>query len=192
MEQRGELFTAILCYAAGEELPELDAVTDMALSFISSQLDRDREKWESIREKRVEAGKKGGKASVKSKKQNKQMLNLPSKSKQKQANQAVNVNVNVNDNVNKENRENSLFARFWSAYPRKVSKPNAVKVFKKLNVCESLLADMLAALDWQRTSEEWTKDGGKFIPYPSSWLNGRRWEDEITEKPDKPKYNFRN
>lgn len=41
MDQRGELFTAILCYAAGESVPELDAAADMAFSFIRERMDRD-------------------------------------------------------------------------------------------------------------------------------------------------------
>jgi hypothetical protein len=29
-----------------------------------------------------------------------------------------------------------------------------------------------------KNSQQWTKDGGQFIPMPATWLNGRRWEDE--------------
>ncbi len=35
-----------------------------------------------------------------------------------------------------------------------------------------------AALDRQRDSAAWQRDGGAYIPFPASWLNGRRWEDE--------------
>jgi len=38
MEQRGKLFTAILACAVGEDIPELDPLTDMAFSFISAQI----------------------------------------------------------------------------------------------------------------------------------------------------------
>ena len=85
MEQRGALFTAILSRAAGEDIPELDSITAIAFSFISSQLDRDFAKWEDTRAKRVAAGREGGKASGKTR-------------KQKQANEAVNVDVNGNVN----------------------------------------------------------------------------------------------
>jgi len=40
---------------------------------------------------------------------------------------------------------------------------------------------MLAALDWQKKSQSWTKDNGQFIPLAATWLNGRRWEDEQPE-----------
>lgn len=60
MEQRGELFTAILCYAAGESIPELDAASDMAFSFIKERMDRDNAVYMEKVEKRREAGKLGG------------------------------------------------------------------------------------------------------------------------------------
>lgn len=66
------------------------------------------------------------------------------------------------------------FAEFWSAYPKKVAKGDAEKAWKKhkpdLDRC-------LAALDIAKRSLDWTKDGGQFIPYPATWLNGKRWED---------------
>lgn len=37
-------------------------------------------------------------------------------------------------------------------------------------------------LKQQITSEQWKKDGGQFIPHPTTWLNGDRWEDEVEIK----------
>lgn len=71
-----------------------------------------------------------------------------------------------------------LFDRFWAAYPLKAGKAAAAQAFAKLAADEPLLARLLAALAWQVRSERWTKDGGRFIPHASTWLNGRRWEDE--------------
>ena len=65
MDQRGELFTAILCYASGEELPELDAAADMAFSFIKERMDRDNEAYLEKCRKRSEAGKLGGRPTAK-------------------------------------------------------------------------------------------------------------------------------
>ena len=42
---------------------------------------------------------------------------------------------------------------------------------------------MSAALKTQRASEEWRRDNGRAIPYPSTWLNNRRWEDEVPAQP---------
>ena len=69
------------------------------------------------------------------------------------------------------------FAEFWSAYPRKVSKAAAQKAWAKLNP-GALLPELLAALERQKAGDDWSKDGGRFIPHPATWINGRRWEDE--------------
>lgn len=60
MAQRGALLTAIMAYETGEEMPEMDGMTQMAFSFIKEQLDRDSERHESTCQKRSEAGKRGG------------------------------------------------------------------------------------------------------------------------------------
>lgn len=73
------------------------------------------------------------------------------------------------------------FECFWSAYPKKTAKQNAFKVFEKLKPDEELLNKILASLERQKKSIQWTKDNGQFIPYPATWLNGKRWEDETTE-----------
>lgn len=59
-EQRGDLLTAVLSYANGEELPPMDGITAMAFSFIRSDLDRDAEKYEKTCEARRQAGALGG------------------------------------------------------------------------------------------------------------------------------------
>jgi hypothetical protein len=70
------------------------------------------------------------------------------------------------------------FEVLWVAFPRKTAKPKAAKAFARLKPDDAMLATMLAALAVQKRSEQWTKDGGQFIPHPATWLNERRWEDE--------------
>lgn len=71
-----------------------------------------------------------------------------------------------------------LFNRFWLAYPRKKSKGDALKAWKKLRPNEQLVTTMLVAIERDKSSEQWRKDRGQFIPYPASWLNAKGWEDE--------------
>lgn len=73
----------------------------------------------------------------------------------------------------------AAFDKFWSAYPRHTNKRQALKAFEKLNPDEAMLGVMLAAIEKQKNSQQWTKDGGQFIPHPATWLNGCRWEDEM-------------
>ena len=71
------------------------------------------------------------------------------------------------------------FAQFWLIYPRKTAKQNAEKAWAKLRPDRSLQAQLLVALGKQAKSPDWTKDGGSFIPHAATWLNGKRWEDEL-------------
>ena len=95
MEQRGELFTAILDYAAKGIVPEFTGELKMCFAFVRSTLDRDAVAWEEKRQKRAAAGRLGGLAKVANATNAKQ-------NKQAEANQAVNVNVPVNVKDGKE------------------------------------------------------------------------------------------
>ncbi|GEM_PF-659724 len=75
------------------------------------------------------------------------------------------------------------FARFWKAYPKKRSKGQAERVFFRIDPDEQLLATMIATIERATTSEDWLKEGGKYIPYPATWLGARGWEDEIAAPP---------
>ena len=74
------------------------------------------------------------------------------------------------------------FESFWKSYPRKDSKTQAKKAFAKVDVP---LDRLLQAVEVQKQTEQWRRDGGQFIPYASTWLNQRRWEDEPPAQPEK-------
>lgn len=76
----------------------------------------------------------------------------------------------------------SRFDEFWISYPRKKSKGTAEKAWLKLRPDEQLHGRILAAVERAKNSDDWQRDGGKFIPYPASWLNAKGWEDS-TEAP---------
>lgn len=71
------------------------------------------------------------------------------------------------------------FDTFWQLYPRKVGKVKAQQSWKKINPDDELTAKICRAVIQQKYSPQWTKDNGQFIPHPTTWLNQRRWEDEI-------------
>lgn len=89
-----------------------------------------------------------------------------------------------NDNWKKQ------FEKFYSQYPKKVKKQNVRKWFEKNRPDDELFLSMLKSLDLFKKSNEWTENKGQFIPYPSTWLNQRRWEDEglTAEKTDIVEY----
>jgi hypothetical protein len=74
------------------------------------------------------------------------------------------------------------FDQFWATYPKKRSKGQAERAFSKLAPDEQLLATMLAMIERAKKSEGWTKENGRYIPHPATWLNAKGWEDDIKEQ----------
>lgn len=72
-----------------------------------------------------------------------------------------------------------MFDSFWKAYPKKQGKDAAKASFVKRKVNKELLQQMLLAIDQQKSTDQWKKDGGQFIPAPATWLNQGRWQDEV-------------
>ena len=78
-----------------------------------------------------------------------------------------------------------MFNEFWSLYPRKIAKATARKAWAKLSAEQQLMA--AKAIDshcqyWRAKETEL-----EFIPYPATWLNAERWEDELVIEPKKEK-----
>lgn len=71
------------------------------------------------------------------------------------------------------------FDAFWSSYPRRVNKVGAKRSWTRINPDPKLQGTILLALDAHKRSEQWTKDEGRFIPHPATWLNQKRWEDDL-------------
>lgn len=93
----------------------------------------------------------------------------------------TNTNPNPNPNPTRAGAQDTDpgFDRFWSEYPNKVKKPNALKAWGKLKPDEGLVEKIMQGLARWKKSDQWTRDGGQFIPHPATWLNGRQWEDEV-------------
>lgn len=75
--------------------------------------------------------------------------------------------------------EDARFEEFWSLYPKKKSKEAAKAAWENLAVSDQLYAAIIQAVTLQSQSDQWTKDRGRYIPYPARWLCEHRWEDEV-------------
>lgn len=175
---RAEVYDAICEYALYGNEPDIDALSEMAaiaFELIKPNLDASR--------KKAESGKLGG-----TKKQSKSTFEAKRKQneaseKQEQA-ESKKENKKEKEGENKiENKKKSYdadgFAAFWAAYPKKAGKADALKAWNKLKPDIVLQAKMGEALTAQKKSPQWTKNNGQYIPMPSTWLNGKRWEDEV-------------
>lgn len=74
--------------------------------------------------------------------------------------------------------QESIFSRWWYAYPRKVAKLEAIKAFSQVWAAygpfdEDWLKTALEALVWQFEDTE-----PLYIPYPATYLRAGRWMDE--------------
>lgn len=79
--------------------------------------------------------------------------------------------------------ESADFDRFWDAYPKKTGKSKALDRWRRLS---PPLDAVLKALEWQTTSEQWTREQGRFIPNPARYLEECRWEDKPVVPDGKP------
>ena len=74
------------------------------------------------------------------------------------------------------------FDAFWKFYPCGKSKQAAIKAWDKLKLPDEEIDAMARVLKRQMQTAQWQRGIG--IPYASTYLNNRRWEDE--ERPPIP------
>ena len=99
-------------------------------------------------------------------------------------NQMISSDINCNQMqanvpVIQSNPNPILFDHFWKVYPRKAAKAQAEKAWTKLNPDPSLYDLIMQKLAIAKQTAKWKEKNGEFVPYPATWLNGRRWEDEL-------------
>lgn len=67
------------------------------------------------------------------------------------------------------------FQKFWEQYPRKEAKAKAEKTFKRLTKKEK---DAIFQ-SLPKHLKSWQNKDRSFIPMPTTWLNQKRWNDEV-------------
>lgn len=77
--------------------------------------------------------------------------------------------------------EEKMFMEFWEAYPKKVDKKGSLRAFKNIPKLKATFPDIMAALEIQKKSQQWTKDNGQYIPNPTTYIHQERWTT-VTEK----------
>lgn len=75
------------------------------------------------------------------------------------------------------------FASFWKQYPKKDGKGYALKAWDKAKKNKTLphIQAVLLAIEREKKSAKWMKDGGQFIPNPATWINGQGWENGTSQ-----------
>ena len=198
-EDRGKLLMALLNHGENGDEPELEGAALMAYSFIASQMDRDNAKYEEKCKKRREAGLKGGrpqKAKETEEKQTKAkkanvFFEKQTKAKKPDTETDTETDTDTDNIINniiphnppKGETRTSLqerrFADFWQEYPKKVGKKAALTAWKRLKLTDELFEKIMQTVEASKNSEQWIRDGGRYIPNPATWINQGRWDDEV-------------
>jgi hypothetical protein len=76
--------------------------------------------------------------------------------------------------------QEAAFGLFWEEYPRKMARGKAERAWQAISPTTELAARIIFAVQTQRSSDDWMREDGRFIPYPATWLTGKRWLDEVT------------
>ena len=191
-QEKGRLIDAMVMYAFGGDWQEQIKGNERYLfPAFKRQIDRGNEISE------VRAGARLGKKKQVETNENKSEQTKTNDNKTEQKEETITNDNKINEEEKEEEKEkekeeenkdkekkkekarlDSAFELFWAAYPNKKAKQDALKAFMKLAPDENLLDQMLAALETQKSSQQWRKDNGQFIPLPATWLNGKRWTDQ--------------
>ena len=67
------------------------------------------------------------------------------------------------------------FDQFWESYPRKTAKANAQKSWAKIKPDD--IPEIMAGLEKYKRCKQW--QDVNYIPHAATWLNGKRWTDEV-------------
>lgn len=86
--------------------------------------------------------------------------------------------------INRETRfypRTPEFLEFKDAWPKgHWGKPNdAAKAWMQTESVRPPLPELLAGLAHCKASEQWGRDGGQYIPLPSTWLRDMGWESQL-------------
>lgn len=76
------------------------------------------------------------------------------------------------------------FTEFWRLWPRKEGEQDARKVWEKLAPDSETFGRIIKAVRAWSRSDQWAKEGGRFVPGAAKWLAGRRWHDELLASPE--------
>jgi hypothetical protein len=91
-------------------------------------------------------------------------------------------NVTLDKNRTDKNRtDKTLFERIWASYPKRVGKAEALKAFEKLPQTEELAAAIVSSIAAHKRTSQWKDNDGRYIPHLSTFLNQKRYEDEVME-----------
>lgn len=110
-----------------------------------------------------------------------QQTNQPLTNQQPTTNQPLTTykkDKNVKNDKN-DNKPCVCFEKFWSIYPKKISKKKAEQCWNRMKPDNSLFEKISKAIETAKKTDQWERG---FIPHPTTYLNQERWNDEFTKE----------
>ena len=111
-----------------------------------------------------------------------EMINTPLQNDVYPIDQKTKVNTTVNTKTNITVNSIGDFDSFWTFYPRKAGKEAARKAWAKLRPDAHIMQLILDNVRERVEKGEWRKDNQSYILHASTYLNQKRWEDEVLEQ----------
>ena len=183
LEDKGKLLDAIFNYANNDPV-NIDGIAGMAFSFIKSQMDRDKDKYDVFVEKQRVNGSKGGRPKKNTETQNnpnnptlfENNPNNPTVISETQKRLNDTVNVTETDNVNAKYIYTSSFEEFWEKFPkqRRGSKKHTFTAFNEA-LERTTIEAINEGLDKYAKSNEVATG---FAKAAVGWLEDDRWTNE--------------
>jgi len=66
------------------------------------------------------------------------------------------------------------FKTFWEKYP---NKSNEAEAERQWLITKPPIDEVLNALSWQNSSDEWSRENGRYIPKPANYILNKKWKD---------------
>lgn len=88
-----------------------------------------------------------------------------------------NISCNENSVITVLDQKEMWFESFWEIYPKHQDKKKAKQKFLKLCTDKKKYQEIMQGL--RNVLPVWAKKDNKYIPMPTTWLNGERWNDEV-------------
>lgn len=151
--------------------------------LINPRMEEEREKQEVRRLQRVMAGRASGRARAVDVQMESNGRSSPVATKSEQRKEKKKLEKRKKQ-TEEEKKIEEAFVKFWIEYPRKENRIRAEYYWKGLfhetprTKRLELYQEIMKGLRTQKASPKWMEENGRFIPHPSSWINGRRWRDE--------------
>ena len=181
-KQQLPILKAIIRYALfGEDPDNLPSVCRAVFLLVKPTLDASR--------KKAANGKLGGKSEkanckqTESKQQANSKQTASEKEKEDKKENEIEGENNKRSNTEATPAPNSgkSFTSFWEAYPSKIGREAAWESWKALNPDANTVAGILSGLDAWKASEQWTEEGGRYVPRAAKFLSERHWESPPKE-----------